>query len=259
MVDIHSHICYGVDDGSRSLDETLAMLKIAIDGGTTDIVATPHSDLKFHFNPALIRERIAEIQTAIGDGIRIHRGCDFHLFFDNIRNCLEDRSNYTINGRRYLMVEFADSSIPKTINDVFTSMLQKNITPVITHPERNALLMGRTADMVRWIRLGCLVQVTAASFTGRFGKSAEANARRLMDRKMVHFVASDAHDTEWRPPDLREARRLVTDGWGEDVAERLFETYPRIALTDEYIDCEDPEDVTEKKSFFGFLKKAPGR
>ena len=64
MVDIHSHICYGVDDGSRSLDESLAMLKIAMEGGTTDIVATPHSDLKFHFNPQLVRERIAEITTA---------------------------------------------------------------------------------------------------------------------------------------------------------------------------------------------------
>jgi protein-tyrosine phosphatase len=259
MVDIHSHICYGVDDGSRTLDESLAMLKIAIEGGTTDIVATPHSDLKFHFNPALVRERIAEIQERIGDRIRIHRGCDFHLFFDNIRNCLEDRSNYTINGKRYLMVEFADSSIPKTISDVFTSLLQKEITPVITHPERNPLLMGRLGDMVRWIRSGCLIQVTAASFTGRFGKSAEANAQRLMDQKMVHFVASDAHDTEWRPPDLQEARRIVTEGWGGEIAERLFETYPRIALTDQYIDCEDPDDVVEKKSFFGFLKKAQSR
>jgi protein-tyrosine phosphatase len=256
MVDIHSHICYGVDDGSRSIEESLEMLQIASEGGTTDIVATPHSDLKFHFNPQLVRERIAGMQERIGDKIRIHRGCDFHLFFDNIRNCLADRSNYTINGKRYLMVEFADSSIPKTINDVFTSFLQKNITPVITHPERNALLMGRVGDMVRWVRSGCLIQVTGSSFTGRFGKSAEANARKLMDQRMVHFVASDAHDTEWRPPDLREARKIVADGWGEDVAERLFETYPRIALTDEYIDCEDPEDVAEKKSFFGFLKKA---
>ena len=78
------------------------------------------------------------MQERIGDRIRIHRGCDFHLFFDNIRNCLENRAPYTINGKRYLMVEFADSSIPKTINDVFTSFLQKNITPVITHPERTS-------------------------------------------------------------------------------------------------------------------------
>ena len=116
------------------------------------------------------------MQERIGDKIRIHRGCDFHLFFDNIRNCLQDRSNFTINGKRYLMVEFADSQIPKTINDVSTAFCRKNITPVITHPERNALLMGRMGDMVRWIRSGCLIQVTAASFTGRFGKSAEANA-----------------------------------------------------------------------------------
>jgi protein-tyrosine phosphatase len=256
MVDIHSHICYDVDDGSRSIEESLAMLQIAYEGGTTDIVATPHSDLKFHFDPELVAERVAEMQERIGDKIRIHRGCDFHLFYDNIRNCLEDRSNYTINGKRYLMVEFADSSIPKTIDDVFGSFLRKEITPVITHPERNALLMGRVGDMVKWIRSGCLIQVTGASFTGRFGKSAEANCRRLMDLKMVHFVASDAHDTEWRPPDLRDARRIVAEGWGEATALRLFETYPRIALTDEYIDCEDPEDVKEKKSWFSFLKKA---
>jgi protein-tyrosine phosphatase len=256
MVDIHSHICYGVDDGSRSIEESLAMLEIACEAGTTDIVATPHSDLKFHFQPDLVQERIAEMQERIGDRIRIHRGCDFHLFFDNIRNCLEDRSNYTINGKRYLMVEFADSSIPKTINDVFASFLRKDITPVITHPERNPLLMGRVADMVRWVRSGCLIQLTAASFTGRFGKSAENNCRRLMDLKMVHFVASDAHDTEWRPPDMREARKTVAEAWGESTAERLFETYPRIALTGEYIDCEDPEDIAEKKSWFAFLKNA---
>jgi len=256
MVDIHSHICYGVDDGARDIEESVAMLEMAVAGGTTDIVATPHSDLKFHFHPEIVAQRVAEIQARMGDRIRIHRGCDFHLFFDNIRNCLESRANYTINGKRYLMVEFADSSIPKTINDVFTSFLQKNITPVITHPERNHLLMGRVGDLVRWVRSGCLIQLTAASFTGRFGKSAEANCKRLMDHKLAHFVASDAHDTEWRPPDMRQAREIVTDGWGEDVAERLFETYPRIALTDAYIDCEDPDDVVEKKSFFSFLKRS---
>jgi protein-tyrosine phosphatase len=255
MVDIHSHICYGVDDGARSMEDSIAMLEMASAGGTTDIVATPHSDLKFHFHPEVVAERVAELQDRLGDRIRIHRGCDFHLFFDNIRSCLQDRARYTINGKRYLMVEFADSSIPKTIDDVFTSFLQKNITPVITHPERNALLMSRVGDMVKWVRAGCLIQITAASFTGRFGKSAEANCRRLMDRKMVHFVASDAHDTEWRPPDMREARAIVAENWGEDTAERLFETYPRIALTDQYIDCEDPEDVVEKKSWFGGLFK----
>jgi protein-tyrosine phosphatase len=255
MVDIHSHIVYDVDDGSHSLDESLAMLRIAQESGTTDIVATPHSDLKFQFNPDLIAERITEMQDGIGDKIRIHRGCDFHLFFDNIQNCLNNPSAFTIDGNRYLMVEFSESSIPGTIADVFDSFLRRDITPVITHPERNALLMARIPDLISWIRSGCLIQVTASSFTGRFGKTAQANCRKLMDRKMVHFVASDAHDTKWRPPDLREARKIVTEGWGEETAELLFETYPRIALTRDYIDCEDPEDAVEKKSWFSFLKK----
>src|ERR1041385_82087 len=99
MVDIHSHIVYGVDDGAQTIEDSLAMLEIAADAGTTDIVATPHSDLRFHYDPDLVAGRIAEMQALIGDRIRIHRGCDFHLFFDNIENCRTDRSPFTINGR----------------------------------------------------------------------------------------------------------------------------------------------------------------
>src|SRR5579863_3733625 len=177
MVDIHSHIVYGVDDGARTKENSLAMLELAASCGTTDIVATPHSDNKYRYDPALIAERIAELQAAVGNRIRIHRGCDFHLHFDNIRSCEEDRSRFTINGQRYLMVEFADSSIPKNIAYLFQDMLRRDITPVITHPERNTLLMGRLNEMIEWVRFGCLIQVTAQSFTGRFGKKAEEGAR----------------------------------------------------------------------------------
>jgi protein-tyrosine phosphatase len=253
VVDIHSHIVYGVDDGAKTVEDSLGMLEIAADSGTTDIVATPHSDLRFQYDPDLIRQRIAEMQAAIGDRIRIHRGCDFHLYFENIRDCMRDSSRYTINGERYLMVEFAEQSIPKAISQVFRDMIQRDITPVITHPERNALLMARIDEMMEWIRSGCLIQITGQSFTGRFGKSAEAACRRLMDRNMVHFVASDAHDTEWRPPDLRDAWRHVCAEYGKSVAERLFETNPRMTLTGDYIECEDPGDLAEtRKPWYRF-------
>jgi len=84
-------------------------------------------------------------------------------------------------------------------------MDHRGITPIVTHPERNALLMKRIPEMVEWVRFGCLLQVTAQSFSGRFGKSAQAHCATLMEMNMVHFVASDAHDTEWRP--ARFARR----------------------------------------------------
>jgi protein-tyrosine phosphatase len=125
-------------------------------------------------------------------------------------------------------------------------MIQNDITPVITHPERNGLLMKRVSEMVQWIRFGCLIQVTGQSFTGRFGKSAYENARRLMSQRMVHFIASDAHDTEWRPPDMREPYKVIAGEYGEHVAERLFVKHPRMTLTGEYLECEDPDDETPK-------------
>jgi protein-tyrosine phosphatase len=253
LVDIHSHIVYGVDDGAATIEDSFAMLKLAADSGTTDIVATPHSDLRFHLDYDLVKARIAEMQERIGDRIRIHQGCDFHLFFDNIENLKADRKPYTINGQRYLMVEFADHAIPKTIDNIFEDMLQLDITPVITHPERNALLMGRVNDLVKWVRSGCLIQVTAQSFTGRFGKAAEQGARRLMKNNMVHFLASDAHDTEWRPPDLRVPYQIIASEYGEDVAERLFVTNPRNTLTGKYFDYEDPDDDAGKsKAWYKF-------
>ena len=170
MVDIHSHIVYGVDDGARTIENSIAMLEMAAASGTTDIVATPHSDLKYSYDPELVKSRIAELQSRMGDKIRIHKGCDFHLYYDNIERCKVDRAQFTINGHRYLMVEFADHAIPKTIDNIFRDMIENDITPVITHPERNALLMKRVSDMVKWVRAGCLIQVTANSFTGRFGK-----------------------------------------------------------------------------------------
>jgi protein-tyrosine phosphatase len=246
LVDIHSHIVFGVDDGAKTIEDSLAMLEIAANSGTTDIVATPHSDLKYHFDADLVAARIAEMQVRIGDRIRIHRGCDFHLFFDNIENCRSDRSRFTINGHRYLMVEFSEAQIPRMIAGIFEDMVQNEITPVITHPERNALLMARVGDLVAWVRAGCLIQVTGQSFTGRFGKSAEEGCRRLMSQNLVHFVASDAHDIEWRPPDLREAWQHVSSHYGDHVAERLFITHPRMTLTGKYLECEDPDDEVKK-------------
>lgn len=246
MVDIHSHVVYGVDDGARTIEDSVAMLEMAAAAGTTDIVATPHSDLKYQYDSDLVKERIAELQQRIGDKIRIHKGCDFHLFFDNIENCKADRSQFTINGHRYLMVEFADHAIPNGIARVFRDMLADGITPVITHPERNSLLMGRVGEMVQWVREGCLIQVTAQSFTGRFGKAAEEAAHRLMRQNMVHFVASDAHDTEWRPPDMREPYKAVASRYGEYVAEKLFTINPRMTLTGQYVDFDYPDDQVKR-------------
>jgi protein-tyrosine phosphatase len=96
VIDIHSHIIYGIDDGSKSRDTSIAMLQMAAEAGTTDIVASPHANGEYEFLPDVIAERIAELQTAVPQ-IRIHTGCDFHLSYENVEDCFAHPAKYTIH------------------------------------------------------------------------------------------------------------------------------------------------------------------
>lgn len=251
MVDIHSHILPGIDDGPKTIEDSIAMVQMAADAGTTDIVATPHSDLHFKFQPELIEARIIELSQACGSILRIHRGCDFHLHWDNIQDALEHPTRYTINGKRYLLVEFSELLIPKSTDGVFSRMQKANIIPVVTHPERNGLLHGRLDTLKAWTDTGVRVQVTGQSFTGQFGKAARSVAEELMNRNLVHFIASDAHDIHNRPPVLTEAYEYIAKHYGESRAERLFKTNPQAALAGEPIEMEW-ESAAEPRRWYQF-------
>ncbi len=207
------------------------MLELAAADGTTDIVATPHSNHEYAFDPGLAESKVRELAGAAGSRIRIHLGCDLHLSFDNIESALSDPHKYTINQRNYLLVEFSDLLIPKTTDDVFARMLAAGIVPIITHPERNGLLQTRIERLANWVKTGCLIQVTAASLLGRFGRQAKATSEALLRRGLVHIVASDAHDTTHRPPILSEAFAYVSRNWGPRRAEHLFSLNPMAVLT----------------------------
>ncbi len=131
--------------------------------------------------------------------------------------------------------------IAKSTTDVFDRMQRVDITPVITHPERNRLLMKQVQQLTEWVQSGCLLQVTAQSFLGRFGKGPQAAAEELMARNMVHFIASDGHDPEYRPPALKAGFEHVAEKYGQAKAQRLFITNPQATLTGDYIETEYPE------------------
>lgn len=146
MVDIHSHILPGLDDGSPAFDVSLAMVRMAREAGTTDIVATPHANTSYRYQPELISERIAELQNAVGDGIKIHRGCEFHLSLQNIQAALREPSRFSVNDLCYLLVEFPEVTLFQGIEQVFTNLMSAGLTPLVTHPERNQHL---AADIPR--------------------------------------------------------------------------------------------------------------
>ena len=235
MIDIHSHILYGLDDGAEDRDTSLAMLKIAAETGTTDIVATPHSDSQFQYQPALVDERIRELNELTGNKPRIHRGCDFHLSIDNVQACMRDHTVYTINGLCYLMVEFAEFFVPPSTENILSQLTGIGIVPIITHPERNPVLRDSTARLQRWIESGCLLQVTAQSLTDRFGREAHHATWNWLRNGMVHVLASDAHDTIHRPPRLDLAHAIVSEKLGPDVADMLLVSNPGAILRGEQV------------------------
>ncbi len=230
MVDIHSHIVWGLDDGASDMEQSLCMLQAAAASGTTDIVATPHSNAEFGYQSDLLDRRIRELTLRTHGSPRIHRGCDLHLSFDNIDEVLRGLGGYSINGTQYLLVECPDFHVGNHTEKVLQRLLDSGIVPVVTHPERNPVLQDKLSRVEQWVELGCLVQVTALSISGGFGRQALSAAGRLLERGLVHVVASDAHDPEHRHTRLDEAYRIVKARYGESEADMLFTHTPQAII-----------------------------
>jgi protein-tyrosine phosphatase len=230
MVDIHCHILPGLDDGPASLEISLEMADMAINDGITHVVATPHANHAYEFLPDLVRQRQDEIRAHVADRLNLVTGCDFHLSFENLQDLHRTPAKYAINQKNYLLVEFAEFGIPPTADQTLHELQLAGLLPIITHPERNALLCARPQLLEKWVERGCYVQVTAGSLLGHFGPQAKAAAGGLLDAGRVHFFATDAHNTTSRPPRLREAYELVAQRRGQELARALFLENPLAAF-----------------------------
>jgi len=252
FADIHSHVLYGIDDGAKTREDSLQMLELAARTGTTDIVATPHANSRYPYNPAVIDAQIADLNASVG-GIRVHRGCDFHLQMDNIQDAVANPQKYSINGRGYLMVEFPDILLYRDVDAILNHLMEAGLIPVITHPERNSFLHARVDDLARWVTNGCYLQVTAGSMTGTFGKQAQRFARELLRRGLVQIIASDAHDCVYRPPALNAAYEAMAHEYGERVVRPLFVDNPHATITGDTLDA-DVRPVKPQRSWYQFWK-----
>ncbi len=235
MVDIHSHILPGVDDGAESWDIAVAMVRIAYADGIRHMVATPHADDQYTFNRALCSELLATLKDRCGVDMEFSLGCDFHFSIENIESALSDPAPYCIGGTNYLLVEFSDFAISPFAGDTLLRFLRMGVTPIITHPERNLILQRQPENILGFAEHGCLLQLTANSITGFWGERARKLCEWLLDRDCVHLVASDAHDLIHRPPVLSTARDLIQRRCGRDLAYALCTTNPAAVVANQAV------------------------
>jgi len=226
MVDVHCHILPGLDDGARDIQESLAMAQAAIEEGVTHVVATPHSSNEYRFNYTRVRQLREQLQRLVGDRLVLATGCDFRINLENLDALKQEAPRFCINQRNYLLVEFSEFSIPPTMNHTLHDMQLMGLRPVITHPERNAILQAQPGRLAAWVQIGCFVQVTASSLTGAFGEKSRDDAMRWIGEGLAHIVASDAHNMRWRPMRLVPAYEVVRDTFGEEKARALFVDNP---------------------------------
>jgi protein-tyrosine phosphatase len=257
MIDIHSHILPGLDDGAESMEETVELLRLARETGTTAIVASPHADTQYKFDPERVDALIAAAQERAGSGLRIVRGCDFHLMLDNIEDALDHPTRYTINAGPYLLMELSDAMIFPNTGRMWHELEDAGMRIILTHPERNPLLQDQMERIEEWVAQGRYMQLTAQSLLGQFGPKAQRFAVAMIERGLAHFVASDGHDLRSRPPRLDRAFQWVLSRYGGDLAELLFVAHPRAVVDGEPVDTWMPKPGRGASG--GFLSRLFGR
>jgi len=232
MVDIHCHILPGLDDGSTSFEMSCAMAEMAVEDGVTHIIGTPHAHPAHKFDVETNLRLRDELQAKFEGRLTFATGCDFHLSFENLQDIRHDAWRFTLNQKSYLLVEFADFSIPPSLDQALHELQLAGLHPIVTHPERNPLIRAQPERLYKWLRQGCYVQVTANSLLGKWGEAAQSIANQWLDMGAVHFLASDAHNTTTRPLRLRETFELVAKERGEDAARALLTENPLAAFED---------------------------
>jgi protein-tyrosine phosphatase len=214
MIDLHSHILPGVDDGPATLEESLELARSAAADGIRVIAATPHVRDDYPTTPTTMERLLAELRAAIqGEGIPIDVRPGGEIAIDWLdRLSDEDLVRFGLGGSpHYLLVEFPYAGWPLSLHEWVFRLVTRQITPVIAHPERNADVQANPDELRPLVDAGALVQITAASLDGRIGRSSKAAAIGLIERGLAHLLASDAHTPDVREAGLKAAAEAVGD------------------------------------------------
>jgi protein-tyrosine phosphatase len=245
MIDLHSHVLPGVDDGAADLREAVAMCSLAAADGCRAVVATPHQRHAVWDNTdaRALASVHAEVSREVGPGLSLHLGGEIHIDSELLADLerLPESGMLPLAGSRYLLLEFdRDDAAPAPL-DLVHELVVSGWRPILAHPEFIPWLAEDWPLLEELVARGAHLQVTAMSVTGDFGKAPQLFCVRLLEAGLVDFVASDAHSSAWRPPGLRRAHDTIAARFGELLARRLTSDNPAAVLADQPLERFRPE------------------
>ncbi|AXI10473.1 tyrosine protein phosphatase [Oceanobacillus sp. 143] len=252
MIDIHSHILPGIDDGAQTEEDSLEMAREAAAQGITTIIATPHHrngkydnkrgsimrDVDI-LNELLVREDIPLI---------VLPGQETRINGDMVED-INSGELLSLNDSKYLFVEFPSAHVPRYSSQMLFDLQVAGYTPIIVHPERNQELIEHPNKLYEFVRNGALTQVTAASIVGKFGKNIKTFSHQLIEANLTHFVASDAHNTTSRGFSMQEAFREVKSEFGTDYFYMFMEN-GQLLIDNQNVNRLEPSSIRKKKKKF---------
>lgn len=254
LIDIHCHILPGVDDGAETELDSLQMAEAAVEEGIHTIIATPHhKNGRYENDKQTIKKNVSNFNKLLDQSnlpLTVLAGQETRLngeMTDDIAN----GELLPLNETKYVFVEFPTGHIPHYAKRVLFDMQMAAYKPIIVHPERNRTLMKHPNLLYDFVRSGALTQVTAASYVGKFGKNVQKRSHQFMEANLVHFIASDAHNTTTRRFSMKEACQQIERDFGYEERRLLIEN-SQLLVEGKNIHIFEPKKI-KPKAFFGLF------
>ncbi len=249
MIDMHNHIIPNVDDGPQDKQEMIALLKQAADQNIKGVVATPHHlHYKYNNDFDTIQKLVDEINNSEeikSLGVTIYPGQEVRIT-DEILNHLDNGKIKGINNTKYLLIELPSNRVPAFTQSIIYEIQTRGYIPIIAHPERNKEISQNINILYGLVSIGALSQVTASSLTGKFGKNIQKLSFQMIENNLVHFIASDAHNSQNRPFDLKEIITNKKFKKHSKTLEKLFQN-SELMINDHLIKAKRPIEFKKKK------------
>lgn len=235
MIDIHSHILPGVDDGATTIRGSVEMCKMAFEDGCEAMIATPHQrhPLWSNDNPSRLMDLLSQLTRELDSGPELHLGGEIRIDSEGLLEALARLPASTVcplADSRYLLLEFGRRGPQPQPEGIIHEIVIEGWIPILAHPECVPWLARDLGLLERLLDLGAYSQLTTSSLLGDFGPGPCDAAHRMISRGLAHFVASDCHDMLQRPPGLSEAFGYISDTWNERTAKALLQEHPECVV-----------------------------